>query len=568
MSDYEETNVRLPPCAFDALAAVASRRNTSRDETVRQLLTEHVERQEQQEPDGRLTHISTVLRYPPPPQWRGALRADRPLRLRVAPGLIPRARAVSLRLPGQSQRAYRDYQGRLLTDAVMTAIALEEAFSDNFLHGMRPLIRHRSALGLWALTVAATSTAPETDLYKAAETRRAAPGHSPSHEEAAAQRRLLLVAEALKEDVSWHAPVRFQVAASIARDLLTGSNAAANERMLYKQRSDWEKLRKELRNHGPIRSRYQGMNTTYDCLGEYCSDGVCAGHKISGYDWTGRGATAVWRAERRVELQDFEDWLIRRGSHDPAERQMQPPGWMIRTPKTWHAHIVSTATEAVPEPYAKWVAEGKVLAFPYQEKQAVWPVIHRHGPPGTCDPAPGITPLANAAKNLRPDQITGFIEAVLVDWDGDHDESTIRIAMDLPVDKARTFGFLAPEEEQHVRAQARARTLQAMDDIIDNLPDAHRHLRAQLEQAKGNARLFARLTHPVRINGRPVRFWASRATWPWPGRSVVDELQASTRSTDLLEWLATQAYKTSSLVLEQSMEEEWHRAFDLYGRRV
>lgn len=450
----------------------------------------------------------------------------------------------------------------------MTAIALEEPFSDDFLHGMRPLIRHRSALGLWALTVAATSTTPETDLYKAAEARRETPSHPPSTEEAAAHRRLLLVAEALEEDVSWHAPMRFQVAASIARDLLTGSNAATNERMLYKQGSDWAELRKELRNNGPIRSRYQRMTTTYDCLGNHCLDDVCAGHESIGYDWTGRGATAVWRAERRVELQDLEDWLIRRCSPDPAERQIQPPNWVIRTPNTWHAHIVSAATGELPDPYAKWVADGQVLAFPYQEKQAIWPVTPRHDPPGTCHPAPGITPLANASKKLRPDQIIGFIEAVLVDWGGDHEESTIRIAMDLPVDKARTFGFLTPKEEQYARAQARARTLQAMDDIIDNLPDAHRHLRAQLEQAKGNARLFARIARPVRIHGRPVRFWASRATWLWPGRSVVDELQAGTRSADLLEWLATQAYKTSTLVLEQAMEEAWHRAFDHYGRRV
>ncbi|MET9387942.1 hypothetical protein ABZY09_44885 [Streptomyces sp. NPDC002928] len=72
-----ETNVRLPPCAFDALAAVMTREGASRDATVRRLLAEHVERQEHEHPDDRLTHISTVLRYPPPPRWRRDPRAAR-----------------------------------------------------------------------------------------------------------------------------------------------------------------------------------------------------------------------------------------------------------------------------------------------------------------------------------------------------------------------------------------------------------------------------------------------------------------------------------------------------------
>ncbi|BFO23221.1 hypothetical protein SHKM778_96090 (plasmid) [Streptomyces sp. KM77-8] len=133
-----ETNVRLPPCAFGALAAAMTRQGTSRDATVRRLMTEHVERQEQEDPDDRLTHISTVLRYPPPPRWRKDPRQDRPLRLRASADLLERARAVSLVLPGQYQRAFRDYQSRALTDAVVTAIAVAERFTDEFLDGLLP----------------------------------------------------------------------------------------------------------------------------------------------------------------------------------------------------------------------------------------------------------------------------------------------------------------------------------------------------------------------------------------------------------------------------------------------
>jgi hypothetical protein len=173
---YEETNVRLPPCAFDALAVVAARRGISRDEAVRQVLGEHIELQENREPGDRLTHISTVLRYPAPPRWRRDPRADRSLRLRLVPGLIPRARAMSLRLPGQSLRAHRDYQARLLTDAVVTAIAVQEPFTDEFLEGLLPLLRHRAAVGLWQLAVAATSTAPENAIHDAAEEARSQVG--------------------------------------------------------------------------------------------------------------------------------------------------------------------------------------------------------------------------------------------------------------------------------------------------------------------------------------------------------------------------------------------------------
>jgi hypothetical protein len=133
-----ETNVRLPPCAFDALSAVMAEDGTSRDATVRRQLAEHVERQEQTDADDRMTHISTVLRYPPPPRWRKDPRQDRPLRLRAAADLLERARTVSLVLPGQYQRAFRDYQSRALTDAVMTAIAVAERFTDDFLDGCFP----------------------------------------------------------------------------------------------------------------------------------------------------------------------------------------------------------------------------------------------------------------------------------------------------------------------------------------------------------------------------------------------------------------------------------------------
>lgn len=85
--------MRLPASAsaFVALGSVTARQGTSRDEAVRQLLTAHVQEQEARAPDERLTHISTVLRYPAPPRWRREPRIGRPLRLRLDPGLATRS---------------------------------------------------------------------------------------------------------------------------------------------------------------------------------------------------------------------------------------------------------------------------------------------------------------------------------------------------------------------------------------------------------------------------------------------------------------------------------------------
>ncbi|GAA5015370.1 hypothetical protein [Actinopolymorpha pittospori] len=535
MSGYEETNVRIPPCAFDALATVAARRGASRDETVRQLLNAHIERQERWEADDRLTHISTVLRYPRPPRWRGDQRTDKPLRLRLAPGQMLRARAVSLKLPGQRQRAHHDYPARLLTDAVMTAIAMEEDFTDEFLEGLLPVLRHSSALGLWQLAVAATITTPEHLVYQGAEDwygRRLTP------EAPRFSRHALLVAEALDDEVAWHSPVRFQVATNIARHKLTGANAEANEQMLYEQQAEWHALRQRLRKPGPERAQYLRTTTSYD--------------------WTGRGGTAVWRAERRVAVQDLEEWLVKGDPGGSVERVVSPPEWSVQVPGAWRA--LTFPTMPTPQPYATWAAEGRVLTFPYNNKQAVWPLTARQGRHG-WEPVPDIEPIISPARKLRSDQIVGFIEAVLINWNDGDEDSVSHHRLHLPVDKAFDFGLITAEEQREARAQARTATLRTMDEIIDKLTEHERHLRPGLERAKGDARRFGRLAKEA-----GVRFRITRAMWPWPGRSVVDELSAGTRPA-LLDFLADWAYRNSQLVLEQSMEAAWDQAFDRYGRR-
>lgn len=97
-----DTNVRIPHAARDALLRVAGRWRQSLDETMRRLLSEHLAASVD---DGlqRLTHISTVMRYPLPLPGRNQPRQGVQLRLRLDEGVADRARAVSLRLPGQGR---------------------------------------------------------------------------------------------------------------------------------------------------------------------------------------------------------------------------------------------------------------------------------------------------------------------------------------------------------------------------------------------------------------------------------------------------------------------------------
>ncbi|WP_306368438.1 hypothetical protein, partial [Nocardiopsis sp. CC223A] len=249
----------------------------------------------------------------------------------------------------------------------MTAIAAEEPFvNDEFLEGMLPLLRHRSALGLWKLAVAVTSTQPELTVRSDAEEERE---RTPEDialldaEDSALRNRRLKVAKALEEE-AWHSSDRFQVAASIARKVLSSDRARINEQALYEQGTAWVKL------HQNFLDANSGKN----------------------YSLVGRGGTAVWRAERKVTVQDFEDWLVERTE---AELVMRPPGWLVRTPRRWRARTFSPMTTQVPEPYKTWVAEGHLLIFPYKNRQAVWPLTQ--STQGRWERVPGIEPIISAA---------------------------------------------------------------------------------------------------------------------------------------------------------------------------
>jgi hypothetical protein len=134
-----QTSVVVSPRAMATLEAIAAGWGKSRDGAVRELLADYIVFQGARREDDRLTHISTVLRFPPrvvPGQQDRRVR----LPLRLDPGVDEQVVELAFRLPGQARRqAHRDYAARPLSDAVVTAIALHTPFVEEELAGLPPL---------------------------------------------------------------------------------------------------------------------------------------------------------------------------------------------------------------------------------------------------------------------------------------------------------------------------------------------------------------------------------------------------------------------------------------------
>lgn len=104
-------------------------------------------------------------------------------------------------------------------------------------------------------------------------------------------------------------------------------------------------------------------------------------------------------------------------------------------------------------------------------------------------------------------------------------------------------------------AEARADTLKTMARIVDSLPlRGLRDRQAELQEAMSSARRFREVAAELGIE-----FSIVKATWTWPGRSVVDEFLAGARA-EAVQWLAGWAHKTCGEMLQGSMERAWRTA--------
>ncbi len=546
-----ETNVRIPESAWKALEAIKIERRLSRDATVRLLLAEHIAEQRQLETDDRLTHISTVLRHPAPPKHRNAPKNGTLLRLRLEPGTVEQARVLSLRLPGQPERrGHRDYQPRQLTDAVVTAIARQREFTDEVLDGLTPLIRHRAATGLWHLAAAATTTRSEAEIYAAAEppirTDRATSG------DPAARRRTELIADVLREDVAWHDRWRQGMVVHLAGRLLRGPGADDAEQMLYEQRTRWGILRHDLENRTGFD---HWLLEDIDLSATY-------------RDLEGRGGTAVWRATRKVELQELDYWIMGKPGNiedinknipyvAPPERVMEPPGWILHMPDGWHALVSQPRPPPLREPWVSHVKAGRILHFEAQNRRVLWPVVTSQVE-GAVLPVPGFDVVLNAVKH-HPAHL--IVESVLVRLDANDDQhSEFLLRVRVSVGTAYELGLIDRDTRDELVSELRVTTRREMLAAIDALPaDAdHDYARDKLRNAMHAPRLFAKIA-----DSWDVPFTARESEWIWPVGSVADEVERGTRP-DAVAWLATWAVKTVGLGLERSMQKAWHTAFERF----
>lgn len=555
-----QNNVRIPQCAHDALEKERAIRGLSRDETVRQLLTEYIDEQRElsgddDSGDDRLTHVSTVMRHPLP-AGRGRAKPGVSLRFRASRELIEEAKQLAYILPGQSRsRGHHDYQARPLTDAVMTAIARVQSFEDDVLRGIKPRIRQRAATGLWRLVAASTLSGSEWEILVAAnaedDERREAVKRG---QRVGPVSPVVRVADELKEgDKSWHGRHRSLVAQELAQYLLSGPDADENEKILYDQDPRDVKW-SDLRVDHAVHLREEG---------------------IVGFE--GRGAGVVWRTRRQLQLDDLHKWLI--DTEDPPTSGdahalvMEPPGWKLLMPTAWRPLVLS-ATEPVSAGWGAHIDSGKVLKIAAGSKRLIWPTIRT--PAGT-GPVPGLEHVVAQAKSLRPEQIVEVllryidddepgkahvktVDATTVRYPGD-DNVKLDISRPLPVPAwtAYNLGIISADTRDKLVAAATALNHQHMADVIRAASNDPRY--ANLVPLLREAHKDGDITRFKKLADRAKKdFNIARPFHLMRGTTLAQQLGVGADPATI-SWLTRYLVRNTKRCLELSMEETSRHAF-------
>lgn len=553
-----ETNVRIPQCAADALDQVVEHRGLSRDATVRQLLAEYIEDQRRRsggdydDSDNRLTHIATMMRYPTP-AGRGKPKAGVQLRLRLPENAAEEAKQLAFSVPGQSRaRGHRDYQARRLTDAVMTAIARVQPFSDTNLEGIKPLIRQRTARGLWRLVVASTLSGSEFEILENAyaekqkrdqdlRKRRAVGPVGPASR---------LAHELQEGDQAWHGVRRRLAANSIARALLSGPKTEQMDRILYNQDdrdTEWPDLLIEhqrlLRADGAI-------------------------------DSEGRGAGLVWRARRKLYLADLHTWLVHTEVAPPPKHLhalvMEPPGWTLILPPTWQPYTLAS-TETLDNVWADHLSSGRVLDVTSGSKRLLWPTILT---PRGRRPVPGFELITKHAGPLKPELL---VEMILRHFPSPHDtdllyvtrpvhypgDDSVPINFDRPIPVpariAHKLGLIDSEERDRLINEAIATNQHQMERVIAAVSTSsdERYKASALRTAmKANdLTAFSKITAKTK-----QKFGISKPDHFVEGTSLARQLDAGSNPA-MIAWLTGYLVSNTKWCLDMSMEATSKRAF-------
>lgn len=452
---------------MDSLRAIVSEQGVSREAVVRELLAEYTDAQAGRGDEYRLTHISTLLRYPPPPIWGSDDDGRVRLAFRAPDALIRAAEVHALRLPGQPpKRGPRDYSARPLTDALTTAIACRRPFVDDGLEGLPALLSHRVAEGLWRLTRAATLTRAERQLLLS-------------------QDRGSNAAIVLREEnVAWHSGWRFQIALHLARQLL--GSEGGRLAMLESQTDEFDLLLYDLELDDDFE---------HDLL----RDAPRPSHSMEG-----RGGAAVWRAHRAVAMSDLTRALFTwSGGGQAFRKQLEPPGWHLVAPPDWHGVGYRYGQPRTSE-HASHLAEHKVIEVVSGSRSVLWPYDQ------TGQPIDGFEIVIRAAPTTGADRL---VELVLVGAD------QLDWPPHLRAERAFELGLISHEELSHllssatnqrhnIIAAARQSRLQSPDDV------------AMLTAVVDDPDAFTKVARRLRLRGA----WGAVPQWAWRTESIARSL--------------------------------------------
>jgi hypothetical protein len=430
----------------------------------------------------------------------------------------------------------------------MTAIAREASIVDDVLEGLRPMLRHRAAHGLWRLAVAATLTRSEREVYEQADLleRQRQAGRAGVNARAGRIERVAAVLR--EEDVSWHDPYRSLVVHRLVHWLLP-ARADAMEEILYRQDSpDWDDLLLDMR-HG---------NEFTDSLADL--NGMS-------HDFEGRGGAAVWRAERKLAREDTILWL--RGVHGAApgrERSGQPPGWTLSLPDEWQP-IRWPSLQPLALEWRAHVAAGRVLSLGAGSMILLWPTVA-----GEHDSKPSLVrgiELITAATGGRSRE--DLVEVLLLRLAPDQDEveeETEDSDVDEPefppiklsASRAFNLGLIDKHLRDELLNEARTATRHRMQAVINSMHAARSSTRKELVAAMDAPHRFAALAHAAKI---PFTVMAS--SWTWPITSLAAAVADETNTPAAISWLTQEVIRRHKRRLEESMEEASRAAFDRFS---
>ena len=483
-----QTSIRLTASAHEALARHCARSGAKMEPTVRNLLEQFVERQQALEEDRRLTHLAIALGHPPGTRLPGDPPPTERLAIRLPIELQRAAESHAYRIPGRPARqSHRDYASRPLSGAVTTAIALAEPFQEPQLKGLPVLVEHRLADGLWRLTAAASLTGEE----------RRALAMDPAP----------LPQMLVDGEVMWHSRERSALALQIARNLLTGPDAATHLAILSAQQEDFQEWIAELTDPRVVYG------------GHTISDGA----EPLGGNKEGRAATAIWRARRTLALETLAAWLT---SEDRAPTlEVDPPSWMLTMPPGWHTVRFPRNAPAPSALHAEW-EQGAVLRIDSGRSSAFWPVT------GSGAPLPRLAPVlaSTGLTGTDPTDTLRLAEMLLLREGSETDPSGLLGPLFIDAKRACAAGLLTPAERDDLVAEADAETTRRISRVLAMLERAtHRppEVLEQLRALAGSPQQFSRV-----CDAHEIDFSIARPFWHWPIPSIPAALASSPPLTE------------------------------------